>query len=73
MAAGTDMPIPPLNRYLRVAEFSYFFLKSFIEKQGSIHDTISHGGWAGAVIWRAGAGGMPCTQQHQSHVIGQEQ
>ena len=26
-------------------------------KQGRIHDTISRGGWAGAVIWRAGAVG----------------
>ena len=50
------MPISPLNRSLRVAEFFFFFL-SFIEKQGRIHDTISRGGWAGAVITRAGAVG----------------
>ena len=26
-------------------------------KQGRIHNSISHGNWAGAVIWRAGAVG----------------
>ena len=26
-------------------------------KQARIHDTVSRGGWAGAVIWRAGAVG----------------
>ena len=26
-------------------------------EQGRIHDTISRGGWTGAVIWRAGAVG----------------
>ena len=30
---------------------------ALLKKQGRIHDTLSRGGWAGAVMWWAGAVG----------------
>ena len=44
-----------MARMLASWKIKFNLLRSPVKEQGRIHDTISHGDWAGAVIWRAGA------------------